>query len=72
MITYNEWKKTGIDELSSGDFGMVVFKDEGVLANQLEQLVGRLEGLLHGVSEDTKAQLIDGFMRQVEKRVLGL
>jgi len=72
MITYNEWQQDGIEELSSGNYGMQTFQDDEVLASQIEQLVGRLEGLLHGVNEETKTELVDKFMRQVEKRILKL
>lgn len=58
MITYNEWQQT--------------LQDTSLVANQIEQLVDRLAGLLHPLTEEDKSELVDQFMRSVEKRVLGL
>jgi hypothetical protein len=67
MISYCEWL-----EQKSSDYGMITHQDDNVLTNQMEQLVTRLQGLLHGVSENKKSILLDEFMRKVEERILGI
>lgn len=72
MKTINEWlQEKGIEELSS-DYGMTTEQDDEILMSQMEQLVTRIEGLCHGMSEEKKSALMDQFMRQIEERVLGL
>lgn len=58
MITYNEWQQMNV-----GD---------DLLSSQLEQMVTKLQGLLHNVPEEEKNVLVDKFMRQVEERILGI
>lgn len=76
MRTLTEWLKEkgieGCEELSSSDSWMINVPDESIIENQLEQLVSRLEGLCHGLSENKKDEMIDRFMRQVEEKILGL
>ena len=72
MIRYNEWLDDQAVNAELGGFTMTTAHDDGVLANQMEQLVNRLEGLLHDVPESKKTALIDRLMRQIEERILGL
>lgn len=72
MQTLNEWlKDKNIGELSQG-FGAIVYHDRELTETQLEQIVLRIEGLVHGFDEETKSLLIDKLMRSVEERILGL
>ena len=71
MKTFNEWMGTQVDGLSS-DYGMTTDYDGELINGQLDQLVTRLEGLVHGLTEAQKTTLIDKFMQQVEERILML
>jgi hypothetical protein len=63
MIKYFEWLHNQNDTNISPD---------GILENQLGQLITRLEGLLHDVPEAQKSLLVDKLVRQIEERILGL
>ena len=60
MKTLTEWMEDkGIEELDT----------DSILENQLEQLVTRLNGLIH--DNDNKKAIVEKFIKDVEKRVLG-
>lgn len=72
MKTYNEWLKgRDIGELSNGT-GCMTYRNDSLVEGQIDQLVGRLEGLVYDLDEETKAKMIDRFIQQVESKILGL
>jgi hypothetical protein len=58
MKTFLEWTQS--NHLETGD----------ILASQLDQLIGRLEGLTFDLPKEEKSAMIENFVKQVEERLL--
>ncbi len=73
MGAFNEWitKRHGeLPELATTpNLGMETNSDEELVANQLEQLVNRVTGLLHNVSEDKREHLVNVFISNLQARL---
>ncbi len=70
-MKFNEWitARTSCEELGSSDLGMLTSEDDELVNSQLSQLVDRVAGVMHNVSESKRSQMIEKFFSEVKARI---
>ena len=72
-MRFNEWLNKAHPEpelTTNPDLGMLSQTDEAVVLNQLDQLAGRVYGILYNVPEDRRGPLVAEFIKALKSRLV--